>query len=101
RHRTFYTRVLGFERLGQCRACPAVRNHPAEAFLLDIPTLRKNAPEMHRKLFGEPLPRGVVTAPRMPADLVRYFASHSSRTDIRFVEEILRYVDAWGSPRRW
>jgi hypothetical protein len=101
RHRYFYTKVLGFVPLGNRRTCPAVRNHPAEAFLLDDALLRRNAPEMHRRVFDEPLPRAVLTAPRMPAELVCYFGGRSSQTDIRIVEEIIRHVDEYGSPRSW
>jgi hypothetical protein len=101
RHRAFYTKVLGFVPLAARRACAAVRNHPAEAFLLDPALLKKNAPAMHEKIFGAPLADEVLVAPRMPIDLVRYFGSHSSRTDVRIVEEIQQYCASWGSPRRW
>jgi hypothetical protein len=101
RHRYFYTKVLGFAPLGNRRACPAVRNHPAEAFLLDVPLLRRNAPEMHRQIFGDPLPPEALRAPRMAAELARYFGGRSSQTNIRLVEEVLRHVDEYGSPRFW
>lgn len=101
RHRAFYTRMFGFEPLGARRACPAVGNHPAEAFVLDVPRLRRHAAALHDKIFGDPLPEQALATPCLPPDLVRYFGSHSSRTDIRRVEEILKYVADWGSPRRW
>ncbi len=101
RHRLFYTRALGFVPLGSRRACPAVRNHPAEAFLSDPTSIKKHVPEMYQTLFGERLPVQALAAPRIPAHLVRHFGSRSSQTDIRLVDEILRYVDEYGSPRRW
>jgi hypothetical protein len=101
RHSAFYTKVLGFVPLGARRVCPSVRNHPAKAFLVDPGILRWQAPAMHARIFGEPLPRPVLLAPRMPAALIRHFAHRSSQTDPRLAEEILTYVEAYGSPRRW
>jgi hypothetical protein len=101
RHRNFYVKVLGFEPIGQLRSYAAVKNHPAEAFVLEVTRLREHSPALHQKVFGRPLPLAALVPPRMPADLARYFASHSSRTDVRLVEEVLEHVDVHGSPRRW
>src|SRR5262249_5748437 len=65
--RSSYWPGLGFEPRGGCRACPAVRNPPAEAFVLPISQLQRNAPDMYRKLFAEALPVETLVAPRMPA----------------------------------
>ena len=56
---------------------------------------------MYQEIFGTPLPGSVLTVPRMPGEVVRFLGSHSSQTNHRFVEEILRYVEDYGSPRRW
>src|SRR5207244_27439 len=79
RHRSFYRKLWGFVPLGPWRAYPQVQNHPAEAYLLDVPLLKANAPEMFRQIFGEWLPRDMLKAPRMPTALVHYFSSHSSQ----------------------
>ena len=101
RHRSFYTKALGYVPLGPWQSYPAVQGHPAEAYFLDPRLMRAKAPEAHARIFGEPLPPEALRAPRMPAALVRHFARNSSQTDPRLVEEILRYVETCGSPRRW
>src|SRR5579864_7543332 len=62
RHRLFYTKVMGFVSLGPQRLYPSVQNHPAEAYMLDVPLLKTNAPQMYEKLFGEQLPDDALTA---------------------------------------
>lgn len=101
RHRGFYTKVLGFAPIGGLRSYAAVENHPAEAFVLEVTRLKESRPKLHDRIFGRPLPLTALVPPRMPADLVRYFATHSSRTDVRLVEDVLCHVEAHGSPRRW
>jgi hypothetical protein len=103
RHRDFYRKVLGFVPLGQCRAYPSVQNNPAEAYLLqlDMDQLRVNTPKMYQQVFGEWLPAEALRAPRMPAYLVRHFASRSSHTDLAAVDEILDLVGHFGSMRQW
>jgi hypothetical protein len=101
RHSNFYRKVLGFVPLGECRAYPIVQNHPAEGFLLDVPLLRCNSPQMYEQIFGEALPAPALAAPRMPVPLVRYFAGRSSQTNGREVNAILTFVENYGSPRRW
>lgn len=101
RHSGYYTRLLGYTPLGPRRSYAAVRGHPAEAYYLTVPLLKVKAPRMHRELFDTPLAGPALAAPRMPAALVRSFGNQSSQTDPRHVEEILRYVDDCGSPRRW
>lgn len=101
RHRDFYTKVLGYVPLGPRRAYPTVQGAPAEAFFLDPELLRLKAPQVHQRLFGRRLPAAALTGQPIPADAVRHFGSRSCRTDPRIVEEILRYVEECGSPRRW
>jgi hypothetical protein len=101
RHRAYYVKVLGFQPLGERRAYAAVKNHPAEAFVLEVTRLREHSPAVHEKIFSQRLPLPALMPQRMPAPLARYFATHSSRTDIRLVENVLDEVEAYGSPRRW
>jgi hypothetical protein len=101
RHRSFYRKVMGFVPLGPWRAYPQVQNHPAEAYLLDMPLLKANVPEMYQQIFGEWLSRETLTAPRMPAELVRYFSGVSGQMNNQMADEVLAYVEQCGSPRRW
>jgi hypothetical protein len=101
KHRQFYTKVLGYVPLGPCRAYDRVQGAPAEAFLLDLDHMQANAPGAFREMFGEPLPRSVLTAPKIPPVLVRSFAQMSSQTRGAEIEAILRELDENGSPRRW
>jgi hypothetical protein len=99
RHRTFYQKVVGFVPLGSCRAYPAVQDHPAEAYLLDVEGMKVQAPEMHRDVFGEPLPEHVLAAPGWSPEWVRYFGSRSSRADREAIEEVLHDVEQSGGLR--
>lgn len=101
RHSGFYQRQHGFAPLGPRRAYVAVRGNPAEAFCLDPERMRRQVPEMYRQFFGQALPADVLTVPPLPVHLIRHFAGRSSCTDPRLVDEVLRYVNEHGSPRRW
>ena len=101
RHRNFYAKVMGCVQLGPCRSYDTVQGAPAEAFLLDLNLLRANAPQMYDELFGKPLPAASLVPTPMPAHLVRYFGNNSSQTTPREVDHVLRYVEHFGSPRRW
>jgi hypothetical protein len=101
RHSNFYSKVIGFAPLGPCRSYPSVQDAPAEAYVVTLPQMKVNAPKMHEEILGEVPPPALLTPRPMPAHLVRYFGSNSSRTNLRSVEEILDYVAFFGSPRRW
>jgi hypothetical protein len=101
RHRSFYLKVLGFVPLGPLRTYPTVRDHPAEAFLLDAEKMKANAPEMHQFVFGEKLPDPVLEAPPWSAEQVAYFGAHSTQTDRRTIRDIGSWVEHFGSPPRW
>ncbi len=101
RHTSFYTKLHGFLSLGPRRSYDAVQGHPAEAFYLNPETMASRAPEMYRRIFGEPLPASVLAAPRMPEHLVYYFAARSSRTRLATVKRIRENAEALGSSRRW
>jgi hypothetical protein len=81
RHRNYYVRVLGFEPLGPRRSCPSVCDHPAEAFLVDVAKMRRNAPRMHERMFGEPVPAGVLAPAPRPEGHVAYFAGRSTQAE--------------------
>ena len=89
RHRAFYCKVLGFVPLGPCRSYSAVGDHPAEAFLLDMGLLRNNAPEKFQEIFGEALPRPILTPTARPADHAFHFAARSSQADHRTILGVL------------
>jgi hypothetical protein len=101
RHRQFYSKAMGFVPLGPCRACPLVQDHPAEAFMLDDGLMRANAPKMHEQIFGQQLPEPVLTPVPMAPHLIRRFAGQSSQTDRHGIDQILRFVEQSGNPRRW
>lgn len=101
RHRNYYRRVLGFAPLGPCRSYPVVRDHPAEAFLLDVDLMEANAPRMHREILGEMLPSEVLAAPERSAGHARYFGERSTQADRRMIMDICDFVDHFGSPPRW
>jgi hypothetical protein len=101
RHRDYYTKFYGYIPLGPRRPCAAVRGHPAEAFYLSPPLMKARAPKRYQEIFEAPLPRSALVVPRIPAAVVRHLGSNSSQTNRPFVEEILKYVDEYGSPRAW
>jgi hypothetical protein len=101
RHRNFYCKAMGFVPFGPCRACPSVRDHPAEAYLLDDGLMQSRAPRMYEQIFGKPLPGAVWDLPPLTPSLVRHFAGQSSQTDRQSIEQILTFVERFGNPRRW
>lgn len=101
RHRQFYTRILGFHRLGPQRSYAAVQDHPAEAFWIDYDLLKVNAPKMYEELFGSDLPAEALYAPRMPSRLIRQFSEQSSLCDSDEIEKILDIRRECVSLRRW
>jgi hypothetical protein len=101
RHRSFYTKKMGYVPLGVCRAYPTVQNAPAEAFFLDQKLMKANAPKMYEELFGKPLPASALVAPQMPRHLATYFGSHCSQTEVQTVREVFDYQDLCGSMRTW
>jgi len=92
---------MGFVPLGPWRPYPSVQNHPAEAYLLDVPLLQDNAPRMYQQIFGEWLPQPVLAPRRMLIELVHYFGSHSSQADAQSIIRIVACTQQFGSPRRW
>lgn len=101
RHGVFYEKVLGFVSLGPARPYPWVQNAIAGGYMLDVPLMQQRVPEIYQKVFEQPLPPDVVQAPRMPVALIRRLARRSDHANPRVAEEILRYVQEWGSPRLW
>jgi hypothetical protein len=101
RHRQFYTKMLGFLRLGPRRSYAAVQDHPAEAFWVDEAHMRDNNPRMYEAIFGQPLPWEALWAPKLPRSFIRTFSQQSRLCDANEIERILSHIDSWGSPRRW
>jgi hypothetical protein len=101
RHGVFYRKVMGCAPLGPARAYPYVQHTVAQAYLLDIPMMKAKAPNLYQEVFGTPLPRQALLAPQIPGYLALYFASRSSQTDGRSVEEILQRVANRGNTRCW
>jgi hypothetical protein len=101
RHRGFYTKVLGFVPLGRGRTCPSVQDAPAEAYMLDDALMSAGAPRMREQVFGQDLSEAVLPEPAMPARLVRHFGGQSTQTDRRTIDQLLRFIEQLGNPRRW
>jgi hypothetical protein len=101
RHRCFYHKAYGFVPLGPCRAYPDVHDHPAEAYVLDIESMKTRVPKVHSEVFGEPLPSDVLATQGWSPDLVRYFGSRSCQSDRRTIDKILHAVKDSGGQRRW
>jgi hypothetical protein len=101
KHRQFYTKVMGFVPLGPCCSYSRVQGAPAEAFLLDLDLMKANVPNTYLEMFGEPLPRSVLTAPVMPPALAREFARLSTQTNGVALDALLAELEHLGSPRRW
>jgi hypothetical protein len=101
RHRNYYVKVLGYRPLGPCRSYPSVCGHPAEAYLVDLPMMKMNAPGAYRTIFGQPLPPSVLTVPARPADHARYFGERSTQADRRTIMNLSMEVECLGSPPRW
>jgi hypothetical protein len=101
RYRSFYLNVLGFVPVGPRRGHPSVQGHPAEAFLLDVPLMRANAPEMYETIFGEPLAEPIVSPPPWSPESVLHFGWNSMQIDCRTAEILLLSVEALGSRPRW
>ena len=101
RHRNFYLDVLGFVPLGPRRSYPSMQGHTAEAFLLDVPLMIANSPEMYERTFGELLPEPILDLPVWSPEFVRYFGGNSTQTDHRTIEDLLLSVECLASPPRW
>ena len=89
RHSSFYQKVLGFAPLGPRRCYPSVQNHPAEAYLLTVSALRRQAPQMYGEVFGTPLPVAVLAPARWSEEHVRYFGARSSQLDAADLDDLL------------
>jgi hypothetical protein len=101
RHRSFYTRILGFMELGPRRTYAAVQDHPAEALWIDEESMWKNTPDMHAAIFGERLPHETLLAPRIPRKLVQQYSLQSCLCDVKSIGDILTWAELEGSLRRW
>jgi hypothetical protein len=100
RHRNFYRKMLGFVPLGPWREYPSVQNHPAEAYLANMETLRGKA-GMFEQLFGEFLANDILESTPMPARFVCEFAASSTQADSLVIKNILEVVNRKTSMLRW
>ena len=89
RHRSYYTKVLGFVPLGPCRSYSSVGDHPAEAFYVDADQMLESVPEKHREIFGEVIPWPVMTSHERPADHALYFGPKSTPGVYRTILKVL------------
>ncbi|MBV8310341.1 MAG: hypothetical protein JO344_08155 [Planctomycetaceae bacterium] len=101
RHRSFYQKVFGFESLGPRRTYPTVQDHPAEAFLLDVESMKENAPTTYQEIFGEALAESILTAGRWSVERVRYFGHRSTQIEVEVLEELLDAIERSGATSRW
>jgi hypothetical protein len=101
RHRAFYTRMLGFVRLGPRRSYAAVQDHPAEALWIDEALMRSNNPDMHAAIFGEAVPREALSAAKLSRRQIRQFGEQSSLCSAGEIDKLLALTEQHGSPRRW
>jgi hypothetical protein len=101
RHRAFYRKVMGFVPMGPQRPHPSVRNHAAEAYLMDESLIRAGAPATHRILFGKPLPESVLSVPGRPADHAWHYADRSTQVDRGTILDINRRIERHGRLPRW
>ncbi|MGE3806993.1 MAG: hypothetical protein AB7K24_20205 [Gemmataceae bacterium] len=100
RHRSFYTKLLGYLPLGPVRTYEQVEGHPAEAYMIDAEKMRERSPRMHAAIFGSRTAPGTLCVRRMPEELVRRFAAHSTQTDVATIDRLLERLRR-GHPRRW
>jgi len=101
RHKNFYAKVLGFLPLGPLRSYAFAQDTPTEALWVSNALCQERTPRTYQEMFGDPVPRSALIAPRMPCDLLRYFAHQSSLGDIRKLEQVMTYTEHHGSARRW
>ena len=101
RHRSFYQKVLGFESLGPRRTYPTVQDHPAEAYLLDVESMQKNAPQKYQEVFGESLAESILTAGRWSVERVRYFGHRSTQIEVEALEDLLDAIEQFAATSCW
>jgi hypothetical protein len=89
RHRSVYSRALGYTPLGPCRAYAAVQDAPAEAYWTDKALMAQNGPRMCQGVFGTALPPAALLTRKMPRDLVLEFGGQSTLGDRRTVQDVL------------
>jgi hypothetical protein len=51
--------------------------------------MQTNAPKMYDEIFGDPLPKEALFAPKMPLYLIRQFGQNSSLCDGEQIERVL------------
>lgn len=101
RHRNYYVKTVGFISLGPPRLYPSVQNYPAEAFLLDMSLMRKNAPKMYDEIMDEDISEEILKTPKLTSDHFEYFGKNSTQTDYKTIVSIREQVANFGGLPRW
>jgi len=101
RHRSYYTKMLGFAPLGPCRAYETVAGAPAEAYWLTESLMKAADSKLYSPVFQQPLPDELLEPVPMPQDVVRYLAAESSQIDALDADQILAYARRNGPTRAW
>jgi len=92
KHARFYQRAMAFVPIGQQKAYPSVRNHPAVALELDFARIDLERPANYDAFFGQPLPSELLQSHPIPADQREYFLP---MIDYRFVLSELGSTDCF------
>ncbi|MHC4402258.1 MAG: N-acyl amino acid synthase FeeM domain-containing protein [Planctomycetota bacterium] len=90
KHAKFYRRFIGFRAMGQPKAYPTVRNHPAVALCLNFAQLDRERPHSYDTFFGQPIHEEVLHPQPITAADCDYF---SRMIDARFVPAPLSSSD--------
>jgi hypothetical protein len=69
RHTMFYERFLCFKIIGEEKAYPLMRNHPAIAMMMDLNTIKCDHPRVYQRLFGTPFDKKTFQHRPIPPDL--------------------------------
>jgi hypothetical protein len=102
RHSTYYTKALGYQKLGDQREYNQVQGHPAIAYMLDRELMQSHAPEMYEEIFGSWLPGDALVAERIPIRLVRHLSEDSSEAaKASMPDSLFDYDRYFTSPRCW
>ncbi|MBN1588477.1 MAG: long-chain N-acyl amino acid synthase [Pirellulales bacterium] len=73
RHARFYKRYMAFEPIGDERAYPSARNHPAVALSLNFARVDRERPRSWDTFFGQPIPHAQLKPQPIPQSQCDYF----------------------------
>jgi hypothetical protein len=101
RHKAFYTRLIGAERLGPCRPYASVGDAPAEAFWFICPLIQSRTPRSYSIIFEDLVPPASLLSPPLPRPFIRFFSSESTQSDAAKLDAVLQAVAEGRKVRRW